>query len=35
MFEIILFILTIIIGIYLIYKKLDTEKNEKFENRDN
>ena len=35
MFEIILFILTIIIGIYLIYKKLDTEKNEKFEDRDN
>ena len=35
MFEIILFILTIIVGIYLIYKKLDAEKNEKFENRDN
>tara|TARA_A100001011_G_scaffold400513_1_gene515787 strand:- start:35352 stop:35459 length:108 start_codon:yes stop_codon:yes gene_type:complete len=35
MFEIILFILAIIIGIYLISKKLDTEKNEKFEDRDN
>ena len=35
MLELILFISALIIGIYLISKKIETEKSENFEDRDN